>query len=373
MNPEDFLAQALSLARSVPKSTLPNPPVGAVLVRDGRVLATGAHQGPGNPHAEIVALEQAAEKGESVRGATLYTTLEPCCHSSPGKRTPPCVPRLIREGIAEVWIGCADPNPEVAGRGATELEKAGVKVHWAPEPAQAEDLIREFRVGILEQRSWVHLKWAQTLDGRAAASDGSSRWITGKAARVEAHRLRAKYQAVLVGAGTLRQDDPSLTVRHLEGEQPARLILAGNRALPENSRVFHDEWADKTWVITPPGSPVRDQAARLVKDRCLEGSLLNVEELSRTLYQSGFGSVLVEGGPTVLGAFFGAGLWDAASIFVAPKMLGQGLTVPFWSGVKKIAEARCLRLVRSQSLGEDLLLELEPLPQTIEENLCLPV
>ncbi|NNM53907.1 MAG: bifunctional diaminohydroxyphosphoribosylaminopyrimidine deaminase/5-amino-6-(5-phosphoribosylamino)uracil reductase RibD [Spirochaetales bacterium] len=356
MTSQELFHEAWRLAREVPSSTLPNPPVGAVLVKEGRILASGAHRGPGQPHAEIVALEEARRRGVDVRGAVLYCTLEPCCHTSPGKRTPPCVPRLIDEGIKEVWIGCADPNPEVAGQGAAQLSQAGVDVHWAPDQSLFQDLIREFRVGIVEHRSWVTLKWAQTLDGYAAAPDGSSQWITGLEARTEAHRLRARCQAVLVGAGTLRRDNPSLTVRHVEGQQPARVIWAGQQPLPETAQVFTDEWRDRTWILAQAGTVAWDQATRLTPGRRLAAA--TPAEVVRVLYEAGLGSVLVEGGPQILTAFYSQGVWDSLAVFQAPKLLGAGQKALFGTATS-MADARELRVRQFSRLGFDLLWELE--------------
>ena len=355
MTSQELYHEAWRLAREVPGSTLPNPPVGAVLVKDGRILASGAHRGPGQPHAEIVALDEAHQRGLDVRGAVLYCTLEPCCHTSPGKRTPPCVPRLIQEGIREVYIGCADPNPAVAGQGAAQLSEAGISVHWAADAAPFQDLIREFRVGILEHRSWVTLKWAQTLDGYAAAPDGSSQWITGLEARTEAHRLRARCQAVLVGAGTLRHDNPSLTVRHVEGQQPARVIWAGHQPLPENSVVFTDEWRESTWILTQPGTAAWEQAVRLTPGRRLAAN--TPAEAVRALYEVGLGSVLVEGGPQLLTSFYTQGVWDSLVIFQAPKLLGAGQKALSGTALS-MADARDLRVRQHRVLGKDLVWEL---------------
>lgn len=367
MNHTSFLDQALALAQSVRGLTAPNPPVGAVLVKDGRILGTGVHTGPGQPHAEAAALADCLSRGYSPRGATLYVSLEPCCHTGPGKRTPPCAQRLLAEGVAEVWAGCVDPNPAVAGQGLELLRRAGVTIHLAPDPEPFADLIREFRIWILEKRAAFHLKWAQSLDGKLAAADGSSRWLSGPEALDWAQDLRTQHQAVLVGAGTLRADDPQLTVRGLgKTVQPQRLIVAGDRPLPERARVFTDGQA-ATWIIARAGTPAYDQATMLTPGRLIVWDGQDWPALGRELFARGMYSVLVEGGAAIHASLLRAGLWDRLSVVVTPKLLGRGTAVPGDLGTDTLSAALALPGLTSQSLGADLLLT------TQREAVCLPV
>lgn len=337
--------RALALGRLHRGATAPNPPVGAVLFKDGRVIGEGSHLGPGHPHAEAAALDDARAKGFDARGSTLFVTLEPCCHEGHGKRTPPCAQRLIREGVAEVYAAVPDPNPRVSGRGMALLTEAGVVTHWGPRSEEGQELIAEFAVW-QQGRPFLTLKWAQSLDGRIGG--GPSRWITGEPARLRSHELRALHDAVAVGAGTLRDDDPALTVRDGSGARPRRLIFAGSSLLPEAAQVFRDADRELTWVVAPRGA-VLDQARRLTA-RVLEWDGTPAA-LGPLLLDAGFTRVLVEGGAKLIGWFLEHGLWDAAAVFTAPALIGPGIAGP--------ASAVPLELARPRwsILGGDALLE----------------
>ncbi len=318
-----WMDRALALAAQGRGLTAPNPAVGAVLVKDGQLLGEGFHRGPGWPHAEAAALDQARARGHDPRGSVLYVTLEPCCHTGPAKRTPPCAQRLIAEGIAEVRAAVPDPNPLVAGRGRQLLEQAGIGFHWGPRADEGRELIADFAAW-LNGRPFVTLKWAQSLDGRLVGSAPGSPWITGTPARADAHRLRADHDAVAVGAGTLRSDDPELTVREASlgrAGPPRRLIFAGVRPLPAEARVFRDDHRSSTWIVAAPGSAAWTQATALVGDRKISWDG-QAQTLGPRLLREGFHRILVEGGPTLLSFFLRQSLWDRAEIFTAPLLLG---------------------------------------------------
>jgi diaminohydroxyphosphoribosylaminopyrimidine deaminase/5-amino-6-(5-phosphoribosylamino)uracil reductase len=340
--------RALALGRLHQGSTAPNPAVGAILVKDGRVIGEGSHLGPGFPHAEAAALDNARANGHDVRGSTLFVTLEPCCHEGHGKRTPPCAQRLIREGVAEVYAAVPDPNPRVRGRGMTMLAEAGVVTHWGPQAEKGRELIADFSTW-QEHRPFVTLKWAQSLDARIAG--GASRWITGESARDHSHQLRAQHDTVAVGAGTLRADNPQLTVRDGSEARPRRLIFAGSQPLPENAAVFTDADRELTWVIAGHG-PVLDQARRLVGERVVEWNG-HMDSLGRKLLDAGFYRVFAEGGAALIDSFLKAGFWDRAAVFIAPKLLGSGITGPGQ------ALSTPIELVRPQitAVGPDVLIE----------------
>ena len=261
-----FMERAISLAlRSRPFAGI-NPPVGAVLVREGAIIGQGFHNGPGTPHAEAAALLDARARfpgaGRPFTGATLYCTLEPCCHRGAGKRTPPCTDAIIAAGISRVVFASRDPNPSVGGRGAALLREAG---RWRVEAGlladRADELIEAFSVSIRFHRPFTRLKWAQSLDGRLACRGGASRWITNSEARVSVYGLRALHDAVMIGAGTLRTDDPRLTVRDVPVEpgldlrQPLRVVLAGKAPLPLDARLFSPCLRDGTIVLAASSSP----------------------------------------------------------------------------------------------------------------------
>ena len=319
-----FLKRTLALAASVPpRDVSPNPRVGCVLVKAGRVVGAGAHRRLGGPHAEAIALKKA---GSRAKGATAYMTLEPCT-AFPGKRTPSCAEALAAAGVKRVVCASLDPNPKVAGRGLSLLKRAGIRAERVVEPAaDAEALNRGFFSRMRRGRPWVILKTALSLDGKAAAASGRSRWVTGPQARAAVHAMRAECDAILVGAGTVLADDPALTA-HGAGGNPLRVVLAGRRALPPDARVFD---ASAPTVLY-----------RIKKPRDLRAAL-------RDLARDGVGTLLVEGGPTVHASFLRAGLVDEARVFLAPKLL---------SGANDPNTAPRLRTPRVTRLGVDWLIQ----------------
>ncbi|MFI5346755.1 MAG: bifunctional diaminohydroxyphosphoribosylaminopyrimidine deaminase/5-amino-6-(5-phosphoribosylamino)uracil reductase RibD [Elusimicrobiota bacterium] len=320
----DFLRHALALAGRVPpRDTAPNPRVGCVIVKDGRIVGEGAHARFGGPHAEAIALKKA---GARAKGATAYVTLEPCS-PFPGKKTPPCSQALAAAGVKRVVFPSSDPNPKVAGRGASVLKRSGARVARLPElAAEAEALNRGFFSRMRRGRPWIVLKTALSLDGKAAAASGRSRWVTGKPARDAVHAMRAELDAILVGAGTVLADDPALTA-HGAGENPLRVVLAGKRPLPKNARVF-DASADTV-------------VYRIKRPADLRAAL-------RDLAAQGVGTVLVEGGPTIHAAFLRAGLVDEARVFLAPKLL---------SGADDPNAAPRLKSPKMTKVGDDWLVQ----------------
>lgn len=316
---------ALAAAASVRTSTSPNPWVGAAVVAaDGSVVATGATEPPGGRHAEIVALDAA---GPSARGATLVCTLEPCAHHG---RTPPCVEAIVRAGVDRVVAGVLDPDEKVAGAGLRFLRAAGVEV----ETGVLADEVREQLAAYLHHRRtgrpYVVAKVASTLDGRAAAPDGTSQWITGVEARTDAHRLRAESDAVVVGAGTVRADDPALTVRHVDGTDPLRVVLG--RA--------------------PAGARVHP---------CLEWSG-ELRPLLDELGTRGVLQLMVEGGPRTLASFHEAGLVDRFVWYVAPSIFGGRAAAPAVDGtdVPTIDALRRGRFAAVRRVGDDLRVDVVP-------------
>jgi len=319
---EALMRRALALAAGVRGATSPNPWVGAVLSTGHE----GATQPPGGPHAEVVALEAA---GDEAAGATLYSTLEPCCVHG---RTPPCTDAIIAAGLARVVVGIEDPDPGVAGRGIAELRAAGIRVDVGVCADEVAAQLRPYVKHRTTGRPWVVLKLAATLDGRTAAPDGTSRWITGTAARTDAHRLRAESDAVLVGAGTVRADDPELTVRHVEGRDPLRVVLGH----------------------APPG-------ARVLPAVEVGGELGGVLD---DLGERGVLQVLVEGGATVAHDLHAAGLVDQYVLYLAPALFGgdDGRGLFAGPGAQTMAALRRGRIVEVERLGEDLRVELECSP-----------
>jgi diaminohydroxyphosphoribosylaminopyrimidine deaminase/5-amino-6-(5-phosphoribosylamino)uracil reductase len=322
-----FMRRAIALAASVRTTSSPNPWVGSVVVDDGGRSFDGATEPPGGRHAEIAALEAA---GASALGATLYTTLEPCCHIG---RTGPCTDAIVAAGVGRVVVGVVDPDPRVSGRGIALLREAGVEVTVG---VNAEEIDRQLAPYVKHRttgRPWVVLKLAATADGRTAAPDGSSRWITGSAARADAHRLRAESDAVIVGAGTVRADDPALTVRDAPApaRQPLRVVLGD---APAGARV------QPAVELTGPLPGVLDELGR-----------------------RGVVQAMVEGGATVAGAFHRDGLVDRYVLYVAPALMGGDDGRPLFAGAgaASIDGAWRGRITAVERLGDDLRIELEPL------------
>ncbi len=353
------MGRALRLAEQGIGRTSPNPMVGAVLVKDERVVGDGAHLRAGGPHAEAVALEMA---GASARGATLYVTLEPCAHFG---RTPPCADALVRAGVARVVAACSDPYREVAGRGLARLRAAGVAVRVGVREAEARGLNRAFLCAVTEGRPHVTLKAAMTLDGRIAAADGASRWITGEAARLEAHRLRFAADALLVGIGTVLADDPRLTVRHagLPPKEPLRVVADSRLRIPPEARIFRAGDPARVVVACVAPAPAGPAAALRARGaRVLElpgdGGRVDLRALLAALRALDVIAVLAEGGAELGGALAEASLVDRVAFFVAPRLLG-GRDAPGALGGRGRALKQSLALgdLVTRRLGDDLLIE----------------
>jgi len=355
-----YMRRAIRLAERGRGLASPNPPVGAVVVQGGRIVGEGFHRGPGTAHAEMEAVEAA---GEASRGATLYVTLEPCTHHG---RTPPCAPRVIEAGFARVVIGTTDPNPAVDGRGVAALRDAGIDVTPGVRQTDAERLIQAFSKFIRTKRPFVTAKMAVSLDGRAAAADGSSRWITGPSARRDSHRMRAGADAVLVGIGTVLHDNPQLTVRlrGYAGRQPIRVVLDSSCRTPPDAAVLGD--GEQTLIVTTDkATPEAEQALRHRGAEVLRlpsrDGRVDLAAVMEALGRREVTHVLIEGGPTVIGDAVERGLADRYLFYVAPKLLGSGgpgavaaLVAP------TISDARELRVESVRHIGADLRIEAYP-------------
>lgn len=333
------MARARELGATVLGTTSPNPAVGAVvLAADGAVAGEGATQPPGGPHAEVQALAQA---GGRARGGTAVVTLEPCAHTG---RTGPCADALIAAGVARVVVAVPEPT-ELAGGGAERLRAAGIDVELGVEQDEAgSGALAPWLIGVREHRPQVIWKVAATLDGRVAAANGSSRWITGEQTRAAVHRLRATCDAVVVGSGTAVTDDPQLTVRDAEGRnadrQPLRVVVDRRGRLPATARVLDD--AAPTLVSRAAGPA----------------------ELLAELYDRDVRRVLLEGGPTLAAAFLGAGLVDEAVVHLAPRLLGAGPFLVGDLGIRTIADALSFETVEILPSGGDVQLRLRPTRHT---------
>jgi diaminohydroxyphosphoribosylaminopyrimidine deaminase / 5-amino-6-(5-phosphoribosylamino)uracil reductase len=358
-----YMREALVLALRGLGTTSPNPMVGAVVVADGRIVGRGYHPRPGEPHAEIFALREA---GMRARGATLYTTLEPCAHTG---RTGPCTEAIVAAGIRRTVAAMIDPDPQVRGAGLARLRAAGVETTVGVGEAEARRLNEAYIKHRVTGLPFVIAKWAMTLDGRIATRTGDSRWISNEASRAHAHRMRASSDAILVGAGTVLRDDPALTARPpIAPDRPRRVVLDSRLRTPLDARVLA---RDGVPVIVATTSASAAEARRALAERGAEVIICDGENgrvdlgrLLRELAGRGIMRVLVEGGAAVHGAFMDAGLVDKVTAYVAPLVVGGGGLAPSAGpGAALMADARRLEPVAIQRFGDDVLIEAYLVPR----------
>lgn len=356
-----WMEQALQLARCGEGWTHPNPPVGAVVVRNGVLLGQGWHRQAGLPHAEVEAIQACREL---VAGATLYVTLEPCCTHG---RTPPCTDLIIRSGITRVVVGCADPNPRHASRGFRILQQAGVSVTTGVCGAECLRLIEPFAMRVTAGRPWVTLKLAMTLDGKIADRDGTSQWITGEASRAAVQLLRRRADAVMVGAGTVRADDPSLRCRLAGAPNVRRVVVDGAGRTPATAQVLTDRWADTTILATSSRCPAKVRAkwahngSRVWVFPAGSTGSISLSRLLKRLADEGVMHVLCEGGGSLAGALVKARLVDEYMLFYAPAILGDARAIGSVTGASfRMASMPRLQIEDVSRIGQDLLVRARP-------------
>ncbi|MCM0020188.1 MAG: bifunctional diaminohydroxyphosphoribosylaminopyrimidine deaminase/5-amino-6-(5-phosphoribosylamino)uracil reductase RibD [Tagaea sp.] len=342
------MGAALALARRGLGNVWPNPAVGCVLVMDGTVVGRGWTQQGGRPHAETEALARA---GSAARGATAYVTLEPCSHHG---KTPPCAEALIGARVARVVVACRDPDPRVDGRGLAALRSAGIDIVEGVSRAQAEALNAGFFLRLRENRPFVTLKLAGSLDMRLATAGGESKWITGEAARARAHRLRAEHDAVLVGSGTALADDPALDARlsGLGDPRRVRVVADGRLRTPLSAKLVATARTQPTWILTRGDSPaLTASGVELVRPETMEP-----RDMLAALAARGITRVLIEGGGALAASFLRAGLADRLAIFRAGIAIGgDGLPALAGLGVAALAGAPRYRLESVERVGDDTL------------------
>lgn len=349
-----FMAQALRLARAGVYTADPNPRVGCVIVANGEVVGEGWHQYAGGPHAEIVALQQA---GARARGATVYVTLEPCCHFG---KTPPCVVALLDAGVARVVAAMDDPFPEVAGQGLAQLAQAGVIVETGLLGDEAARLNRGFVSRCQRKRPFVRCKLAASLDGRTAMASGESQWITSAAARADVQRLRASASAILTGIDTILRDDPRMTARVDEPVTPPVRVVADSRLrFPRAARMLGE--AGQTWIATAS----RDAEIRAMLEKtgvrivdtplASDSRRLDLVALLEVLAAEQINDVMVEAGPTLSGALLAAGLIDELIMYCAPHLMGDRANPLFWlPGIDKMSQRLPLAIEDVRMIGDDI-------------------
>jgi diaminohydroxyphosphoribosylaminopyrimidine deaminase / 5-amino-6-(5-phosphoribosylamino)uracil reductase len=353
---QHFMRLALDLAGEVLGRTSPNPAVGCVIVRRGRIVSKGATAPGGRPHAETRALDAA---GRRARGATAYVSFEPCAHQG---QTPPCAQALIDAGVSRVVVGCIDPYPAVSGRGIAMLRRAGVKVTAGVLEDECARLNEGFVTRITRGRPFVILKLAASLDGRIAAASGDSRWISSPASRGLVHRWRSQCDAVIVGAGTVLADNPRLTCRIPGGRDPARVIVDARVRVSPQARIFRDRSDAPTILVTTRRNLSRAKRRwRVSRTEVIaapsRGGEIALEKLMREFGRRGWCKVMIEGGAHLAGSALRAGIVDRVALFIAPKILGAGLPAIEGLGIGRASGALRLENLSARRVGDDLLLE----------------
>ena len=362
----NFMNLALSLARRGQGDVEPNPMVGAVIVRDGIVLGQGWHKKFGGPHAEIEAFLDAKRNGADVRGAEMYVTLEPCCHYG---KTPPCAKAIIESGVAKVYIAMCDPNPKVDGGGIKMLTDAGIEVVAGICQQDAETLNQPFVKYITQRRPWVIAKWAQTLDGKIAARDGSSQWISNESSRAVVHELRSRVDAVIVGAGTFFHDNPTLTARLPDGREPhrkaVRVVFGLHKSTQqETESFFRQSNLSKTqalapvWLTWDDGEITDPITGSVLSEPLADASFpARFDRLLERLADAGATNVLVEGGGRLFGSLMDADFIDEVHAFIAPQLLcgGADAVSPLMGlGAASMSQAKKLVGIKTQLLDGDV-------------------
>lgn len=364
-NHEYWMQKALSLAEKGKGVVSPNPMVGCVIVSEnGEKVGEGYHKKYGEAHAEVNAVQSIQDR-DSLKNATVYVTLEPCSHHG---KTPPCAQMLAKLPIKTVVVAMQDPNPSVNGKGILHLRNNGIEVEVGVMRKEAEKLNEFFIHHQTFGRPFITLKVAQTSDGYIAATDGDSKWITGKESRKMVHQWRAEYDAVLVGRTTAMVDNPSLTVRHVSGRQPRRVVIDGPYELPKDLNLFSDKFEEKTIILTwnkEASATDADPMLKVMKQNYFRGEVLQLSKADghvdlrqafKLLGEKGITSVLVEGGQQLSSALVRQGMVDKLELFIAPKLLGAGTRSFINIGINKMMEIAELKDSTWTKVGDDILL-----------------
>jgi diaminohydroxyphosphoribosylaminopyrimidine deaminase/5-amino-6-(5-phosphoribosylamino)uracil reductase len=348
-----IMEKCIKLAKKAKGYVSPNPLVGCVVMKGSDIIGIGYHEVYGGPHAEVNAIELAKRKGYNLKGATLYTNLEPCSHQG---KTPPCADLIIQEKIKKVVIGMQDPYEKVNGSGIEKMRQAGITVQAGVLEEECKELNKFFIKYVTKKLPYVTLKIAQSLDGKIALSNKESRWITGERSRKMVHRMRSHYDAVLIGTNTARLDNPSLTVRDVKGRNPFRLILDPDLKLPKTLNVFTDRHKDKTYIIAAEGNEDKvklpDIKHIFIK---LKNGLIDMNALMKKLYKMEIASVMVEGGGEVYSELIKLDILDDMFFFIAPKIIGKGVSGFDSIEISSLEDAKKLHLKYTKKIKEDIL------------------
>lgn len=357
MTDESYIKLTLEIAKKGFGKVSPNPLVGCVIVKNQKIIGAGFHQKYGEAHAEINAIKNATE---SIEGATLYVNLEPCAHFG---KTPPCVDELINKNIKKVVIGTLDSNPLVAGKGVGKLLEHGIEVKVGVLEDECKELNKFFFNFIEKKIPYVTLKAAQTIDSKIADTFGESKWISSKESRKFVHEMRSKYDAVLVGANTVLKDNPKLDVRLIEGRNPKRLILDARLRIKLTSSILNSE--KNVTIITSKNAMLKRKKIEQLKKlgvnlffiKNINEHEIDIKSMLKTLAKNNVTSLLVEGGGKVFSSFLNAKLFNEIRLFLAPKILGNGINTFGDLGNNKIEDALKLRINKFEKIGDDIMID----------------
>jgi len=344
-----YIRRCLILALNSKGFVSPNPLVGAVLVKNGKIIGSSYHKKYGSAHAEVNAIKYSKE---DVSGSTLYCNLEPCCHTK--KQTPPCVPLIINKKIKRVVISNIDPNNAVNGKGIKQLRKAGIEVITGILESDGRELNKFYFKFVEEKLPYITLKIAQSIDGKISSSKNKQTWLTGKESIKYVHKLRSEYDAVLVGAGTIKSDDPLLTVRDVKGRDPIRIIVDGRLSIPLKSKILNSRNPQKTWIFTSTSADEKkikilsQKGIKIFEMNSSVKNKLNLKSILKTLAKNKITSILIEGGANIFTQFLQKEYYDEISILQAPIILGKGVNS---INLKRLNN---LQLLKSERLGNDI-------------------
>lgn len=357
MNDEDYMKMALGLARKGRGCVSPNPMVGALIVKNGRIIGKGYHQIFGGNHAEINAIRNA---GSNVKGSTLYVTLEPCCHEG---KTPPCINSIIENKIARVVIGTVDSNPLVSCEGVNCLQNSGIEVKTGILEEECRKLNEVFFHYMETGMPFITIKYAQTLDGRIATATGNSQWISSETSLKFAHRLRAEHDAILVGRGTVQKDDPELTTRLVRGRNPLRVIVDSELNIPEKAKVLQNTSSASTLIATvKTGSDPRFKklaafGAQIITVKADKKGNVDLKKLFKILAERKISSVLIEGGAQIITSVLKNNLANRLVTVIAPKIIGKGIEAVGDLNIKNLESAKKLSVRKIFKSGDDIIID----------------
>jgi len=353
-NDEDIMQKCIQLSLKGKGHVSPNPLVGCIIIKDGRVIGKGFHSKFGEEHAEANAVNDAKSNGYDLRNSEVYVNLEPCSHTG---KTNPCSDLLINEKVGKVIVGMKDPFEKVNGKGIKKLRNAGIEVVTGVLESECKELNKFFIKFVKEHLPYVTLKIAQSIDGRIALSNYKSQWITGKESRKFVHQLRSEYDVVLIGKNTARYDNPSLTVREVHGRTPYRIVIDRDSTLPGNLKLFTDTEKDKTFVVTGSSKKAVTEiySRNIIRVKEKDQKLI-IKDILKKLYAMNVSSVLVEGGANLYSQFVKSDLFDDIYVFIAPKIIGKGISCFSDYEIAKLTDAKILNYIYSKSFDKDLLI-----------------